>query len=413
VEKMAPTLAFSSRLPADLEPNRLARAVSAMRAAGRPILDLTLSNPTRAGFDYPPDLLGPLSDIRALAYEPSASGARAARVAVARQYERQGVAVPPDRIVLTASTSDAYSLLFKLLTDAGDEVLVPRPSYPLFDHLTQLDLLVPRAYELEYDGAWCLDFASIESAVGPRTRALLLVSPNNPTGSFVTGAELDRLALLCARQNIAIISDEVFADYDLDPGASERSGRVLRRDDVLAFSLGGLSKSAGLPQVKLGWMAVSGPGLLVKSALERLELVCDTYLSVSTPVQVAAPDLLQRGAAVRAQIQDRVAANYRWLRAAAAGSACTVLPSDAGWYAVVQVPRLATEEEIVLDLLDREGILVHPGYFYDFSRDAYLVLSLLAREPDFHDGAGRVLRRFESEASVAAGAAERVSRELE
>jgi len=387
---------FSARLPVDLTPNRLAMAVSAVREAGRPIVDLTLSNPTQAALAYPPDLIEPLADLRALSYEPSAFGAPAAREAVAREYARQGVAVSPDRIALTASTSEAYSLLFKLLSDQGDEVLVPRPSYPLFDHLTQMDLLVARHYDLTYDGAWSIDLAGVERATGPRTRALLIVSPNNPTGSIAAEAELDRLASWCAARNIAIICDEVFADYDLESGAGGRAARVLRRDDVLSFSLGGLSKMVGLPQVKLGWIAAAGPAPLVKAALERLELICDTYLSVATPVQLAAERLLDRGSVVRAQVQARVAANYRWLRAAATAGACTVLHSQAGWYAVVQVPGVAPEEEIVLDLVERDGILAHPGYFYDFDREAFLVLSLLVPEIRFQDGAGRVLRRFNS-----------------
>jgi alanine-synthesizing transaminase len=391
-----PHLRFSTRLPSDLTPNRLTRAVSSMRAARRPILDLTLSNPTRAGFEYPADLLALLSDRGALTYDPSAFGALPAREAVAREYERQGVAVAPDRIVLTSSSSEAYSLLFKLLTDAGDEVLVPRPSYPLFDHLTQLDLLRARPYALHYDGAWSIDVAGIERALNARTRALLVVSPNNPTGSFVTEDELDRIARICAARNIAVIVDEVFADYDLEGGASGRAGRVLRRDDVLAFSLGGLSKMVGLPQVKLGWIAASGPAPLVKAALDRLELVCDTYLSVATPVQIAAPQLLERGVGVRAQIQARVRANDRWLRQSAVGTACTVLNSQGGWYAVVRVPRIAPEEQIVLDLLEAEAILAHPGYFYDFSREAYLVISLLVEEESFRDGVGRLMRRFDA-----------------
>jgi len=399
-----PHFPLSARLPPDLTPNRLTRAVTAMRAAGRPIVDLTLSNPTRAGFDYPADLLDPLSDRAALTYDPSAFGALAAREAVAREYERQGVAVSPDRIVLTSSTSEAYSLLFKLLTDAGDEVLVPRPSYPLLDHLTQLDLLHARPYALRYEGAWSIDVASIERAFASRTRALLAVSPNNPTGSFVTEAELDWIAKTCAPRNISVIVDEVFADYDLEGGAPGRAGRVLRRDDVLAFSLGGLSKMVGLPQVKLGWIAASGPAPLVKAALDRLELVCDTYLSVATPVQIAAAQLLERGAGVRAQIQARVSANDRWLRQSAAGTACTVLNGQGGWYAVVRVPRIAPEEQIVLDLLEGEAILAHPGYFYDFSREAYLVISLLVDEGSFRDGAGRLLRRFDATALSARAA---------
>jgi len=392
---------FSLRLPGDLTPNRLTRTLSDLRAQGRAILDLTLSNPTRAGFDYPSDLLAPLADDRALIYEPNARGAPAARQAVAREYQRQGVTVSTDRIVLTASTSDAYSLLFKLLTDAGDEVLVPRPSYPLFEHLTHLDLLVPCSYDLEYDGRWYIDFASVAHALGPRTRALLIVSPNNPTGSFVTGAELDRLAATCAPRNIAVISDEVFADYHLEVDAFERAGRMLTREDVLSFSLGGLSKSAGLPQVKLGWIAAGGPPALVNAAVERLELIGDTYLSVATPVQMAASLLLERGATVRTQIQARVAENYRWLRQRTVSSACTTLRSEAGWYAVLQVPRVRSEEDLVLSLLTEDGVLVHPGYFYDFPREAYFVVSLLVPEVVLQDGIGRVLRHFDCKPGTA------------
>ncbi len=270
-----------------------------MRRA-EPILDLTESNPTRAGIAYPPALLAPLADPRGLRYDPRPFGLPSARQAVSDDYARRGVAIAADRVVLTASTSDAYGWLFKLLADAGDEVLVPRPSYPLFDHLTRLEGVVARPYDLDYHGRWSIDFASIEGALSSRTRAVLLVSPNNPTGSFVKQHELDRLAELCAPRDVALIADEVFADYELEPGAAARAGRVLDRRDVLAFSLGGLSKSVGLPQVKLGWIGVAGPDRLVAAALDRLELVCDTYLSVSTPVQASAAELLAAGAPVRA-----------------------------------------------------------------------------------------------------------------
>ena len=382
---------FSSRLPANVHANRLSEA---LRARREPYIDLTLSNPTRADFDYPADLLAPLADARGLRYAPSPFGAIEARRAVAADYARQGLTVPPERCVLTASTSDGYSLIFKLLADAGDEVLVPRPSYPLFDHLTQLDLVVPRPYDLDFDGAWAIDFASLEAALTPRTRAVLIVSPNNPTGSFVTAAELDRLAAICAPRGIAIISDEVFADYELEPGAAARAGRVAARGDVLSFSLGGLSKSAGLPQVKLGWMAVGGPEALAAAALERLELECDTYLAVSTPVQLAAPGLIDRGAGVRAQIAARVAANYRALHAAAAAApACRARRSDGGWYAVLQVPSFQPEEDLVLRLLD-DGVLTHPGYFFDFPRESFLIVSLLPPEAAMVEGVSRVLRHF-------------------
>ena len=387
---------FSSRTPADLAPNRLARALERLRAEGRPIIDLTESNPTRAGFDYPDDLLAGLADPRGLSYAPQPFGAIDARRAVAREYARHGLTVSPERVVLTASTSDGYSLLFKLLADAGDEVLVPRPSYPLFDHLTRLDLVVPRAYDLEYHGAWSVDFASLERAWTPRTRAVLVVSPNNPTGSFLKQEECDRLAAMCAARGAAIIADEVFADYELTPGAAAAAGRAVGRNDALTFSLGGLSKSVGLPQVKLGWIVAAGPVSLVDAALERLELVCDTYLAVSTPVQLAASELLSAGVAVRTQIARRIAANHGCLREQAALSpACQVLRAEGGWYAVLQVPSFGPEEDLVVDLLTRDGVLVQPGYFFDFRRESFLILSLLTPEADFSQGIGRLLRHFD------------------
>jgi hypothetical protein len=385
---------FSSRTPANLAPNRLTEALRDLRARREPLIDLTESNPTRAGFDYPLDLLAPLADARGLRYAPSPLGAMDGRRAVAADYARQGVTVPPERVVLTASTSDSYSLLFKLLANAGDEVLVPRPSYPLFDHLTRLDLVATRHYDLDIHGSWSIDFASLERAITPRTRAVLVVSPNNPTGSFVTADELDRLAAICAPRDIAIIADGVFADYELEPGTASRAGRVATRRDVLSFTLGGLSKSVGLPQVKLGWMAVGGPDRLVAEAIERLEFVCDTYLAVSTPVQRAAAELLGRGASVRRQIATRIVSNYRALQVAVAGApSCRVLPSDGGWYAVLQVPSLESEEDLVLRLL-ADDVLTHPGYFFDFPRESFLIVSLLPPEASFAEGVLRVLRHF-------------------
>ncbi len=387
---MAP---FSTRVPAHLTPNRLTQAVAALRGEGRAVIDLTLSNPTIAGFDYPPDLLEPLAGHRALTYDPHPFGLAEARRAVARDFQRQGQTVSPDRIIVTAGTSDAYSWLFKLLAGAGDDVLVPRPGYPLFDHLARLDLLIARPYDLEYHGVWSIDFASVARAVGPRTRALVVVSPNNPTGSVLSSSDLEQLAALCAARGIPIIADEVFIDFELEP--HRRAARVLSRDDVLSFSLGGLSKTVGLPQVKLGWIAAAGPPPLVSSALERLELIADTYLSVSTPAQIAAPRLLEHGAMIRAQINARVSANYACLRRDAAASACTALGQDAGWYAVLQVPRIASEEEIVLSLLTGDGLLTHPGYFYDFPHEAFVVVSLLPEEAVFREGIGRLLRHFD------------------
>ena len=386
---------FSSRVPHDLAANRLSTLVKAVRAEGRPLIDLTVTNPTHVGFQYPDDLLAPLADARALRYDPEPLGRIDAREAVARDYERQGIRIDANRIVLTASTSEAYSTLFKLLAAAGDEVLVPRPSYPLFEHLTRLDLASVRTYDLEYHGCWSIDIASVERAIASRTRALLLVSPNNPTGSFVTREELLRLTALCAPRNIAIIADEVFADYELEPGRAADAGRAATANRALSFSLGGLSKSAGLPQVKLGWIAVSGPDALAASAMERLELICDTYLSVSTPVQVAAAALLTAGADIRSQILARIRANYRALQSAvAAVSSCRLLRSDGGWSAVLQVPSLESEEDLAIRLVG-DGVLVQPGYFFDFPRESFLVVSLITPPSEFANGIDRVLRHFD------------------
>jgi aspartate/methionine/tyrosine aminotransferase len=368
---------FASRLRRGLG-NRLSEAIDGRRAAGLPIVDLTESNPTRAGFAYPPDLLAPMVQPGALRYAPDPFGLLSARRAVSMDFSRRGVDVPPERIVLTASTSEAYSLLFKLLCDPGDAVLVPRPSYPLVEHLTALDGVVAEPYALEYHGRWAIDGDAIARALDEpsrKIRAIVLVSPNNPTGSIVTPAEMKQVGVLASQHGIALIVDEVFADY---PIVNSPPGSALGQCDALTFGLGGLSKSVGLPQVKLGWIGVSGPDALVGAALERLETICDTYLSVSTPVQVAATELLSNGASVREQIHARVRANAVALQqAVSANPACTWFPVEAGWYAVVQFPAVISEEAFVVGLLDRTGLLVHPGYFFDFEREAFLVISLL------------------------------------
>lgn len=384
---------FSSRVPVDLQENRLSRELSRLRAAGVPLLDLTESNPTRAGFDYPADLLAALADPRALRYRPEPLGLLEAREAVSADFARRAIAVSPARIALTASTSEAYSLLFKVLCDPGDEVLVPQPSYPLFEHLTRLDSVVARSYQLEYHGRWSIDLASIERSLTRRTRAILVVNPNNPTGNYLSADELDRLVEIAARQQLALISDEVFADYPLHDDASRAT--LCHRAEVLGFTMGGLSKSVGLPQAKLGWVAVSGGDRIVDTALPRLEFACDTYLSVSTPVQLAAADILERGASVRRQIQTRLRANLARAAALVSGSpACTLLHAEGGWYGIIQVPTLAAEEELMLALLQESSVLVHPGYFFDFPRESFLIVSLLTPEPAFAEGLSRVLARF-------------------
>jgi alanine-synthesizing transaminase len=376
---------FSTRVPGDRRPNDLARAAARARARG-PVLDLTLSNPTRAGIDYPPDLLAALSNPAGLTYRPAPLGLPEARVAIAEDYARRGLDVQPDRIVLTTSTSEAYSILFKLLGEPGrSDVLTPVPSYPLFDHLTRLDGVVQRRYALEYHGAWAVDGESLDRAWTPDTRAVLAVSPNNPTGSIVRDADADALTRRCRDRQAALILDEVFCDYPL--GAPFDEPRAFAEPPCLLCRLGGLSKSIGLPQAKLGWIALDGPPAVVAEALDRLELICDTYLSVSTPVQIAARSLLTRGAAVRAQILDRVRGNHAALRTIVSGAGgATVLPADGGWSAVIRVPATRSEEGLVTELLEHDAVMVHPGYFFDFPHEAFLVVSLLPELDEFANG---------------------------
>ena len=387
---------FSSRLPEDLAANRVTQTLDRLRAAGTPIVDLTETNPTRVALRYPPDSLEPLANRAGLIYEPQPFGLPAARQAVAAALARRGVPADSDRLILTSSTSEAYSLLFKLLCDPGDAVLVPRPSYPLFEHLTRLEGIAPAPYPLEYHGRWRIDLDELSRAIGPHTRAVLLVNPNNPTGSYVKRAELDAIAATCRDASLALIGDEVFNAYPLDPGAPTVSS-VLDQNEVLTFSLGGLSKAAGLPQVKLGWTLVHGPEELVEPALARLALICDTYLSVSTPVQHAVPALLEVGQNVSVQIAERIRENYGELqRLAADHSASRILRAEGGWYAVIQVPATRSEETLVLELLERDRVLVHPGYFFDFPREAFLVLSLLPEPDRFREGVRRMLTRVEN-----------------
>ena len=361
---------------------------------GQPFDDLTCSNPTRVGLSYPEGLLDPLAEVATLRYDPAPLGVWSAREAVAAHLAGRGVAVSADRVLLTAGTSEAYSLLFKLLCDPADLVLVPQPSYPLFEHLTRQDGVVTSAYALEYYGRWELNTDSLRRAVEPRARAILLVNPNNPTGSFVRPDELDVVRETAARHELAIISDEVFDVYPLADMETTQSGALIAERDVLTFTLGGLSKSAALPQLKLGWILVGGPDPLVRRALDRLELLCDSYLSVATPVQLAVGTLLERTVPVADQIRRRVRANYATLHSLVRRfPACGVLQAEAGWYAVVQVPATRSEEALVVTLVERDRVLVHPGYFYDFPREAFLVISLLGEPGVFAGAVTRILRR--------------------
>jgi len=390
------TPVFSTRVTSDLTPNRLSAAIARLRQNRVEFDDLTESNPTRVGIPYPSRLLESLVQPSALAYAPEPFGMPSAREAVVGDFRRRGMSVPRDRVVLTASTSEAYSMLFKLLCNPGDEVLVPAPSYPLFEYLTALDSVRPRAYQLEYHGVWSLDIDGLRRATTDRTRAVVVVSPNNPTGSYLKRAELDALAVHCRAHGLALIGDEVFAEYVLD-AELPRTSSVLTQRQALTFSLGGLSKGLGLPQLKLGWMVASGPEELVRSALERLEIICDSYLSVATPVQAGLPALMREGAAIRTGIRDRVTRNYRaLLKAAPQYPSVDVLPAEGGWYAVIQVPAMQSEESLVLQLLEQDRVLVHPGYFFDFPREAFLVVSLLPRPEVFDRAVTRALERAEA-----------------
>ena len=394
---------FSSRLPQGLAPNDLAAAVARARAAGRPLLDLTVSNPTTVGIAYPADLLAPLARPAGVVYRPEPLGAPEAREAVSRDFARRGLRVDPRRIVLTASTSEAYAVLFKVWCDPDDEVLVPRPSYPLFEHLTRLDAVRAVPYDLAYHGTWTIERTSLERALSARTRIVLVVSPNNPTGSWLKADERTWLDAVCARHDLVLVSDEVFADFPIAPDPDVVASVLARPAPAgdarggpraLAVSLGGLSKSAGLPQLKVAWMAVDGPEADVVAALARIELVCDTYLSVGTPVQLALGELLERASTVRDAIRARVRADYAALeRLVGHGQPTTLLRAEGGWSAVIRVPATEPEDRLVVTLVEQDGVLVHPGYFFDFAHEAFVVVSLLTPPDVLEEGVARLARR--------------------
>jgi alanine-synthesizing transaminase len=386
---------FSARTRWELSPNRLTRRLEEKHRAGRTVLDLTVTNPSQAGLACPPDVLALLADPAGRSYEPDPRGLRLAREAVAADYAGQGLFVPPDHLVLTASTSEAYAFLFKLLCDPGDDVLTPRPSYPLFEYLAGLESVQAVSYPLGDPGDWPLDVEAVRAALTPRSRAVVVVSPNNPTGSFLKKDEAAALLSLAADHGLAVIADEVFADYawSTDP---TRSRSLAQDGPALAFALGGLSKSCALPQLKLAWIAVSGPSRLRDPALQRLEVVGDTYLSVATPVQLAAPTLLARKADLQQAIRHRALANLATLRARLAGSPVSLLAPEGGWSAVLRVPATLPEEELVLSLLAEDDVLVHPGYFFDFPREAFVVVSLLTPVDVLRQGLERLCRRYEA-----------------
>ncbi len=388
---------FASRTNWRLETNRLTRALEEHRRNGRELFDLTASNPTACGLAYPErEILAALADPRCLIYRPESKGLREAREAVAAYYSgRLGFSgssarIDPERILLASGTSEAYSHIFRLLCEPGDEILVPAPGYPLFEFLGDLaDVhLVP--YPVIYDHGWQIDFRSLRAAVTPRSRAVLVVHPNNPTGSFVTPREAAELAEICAAREMAIVADEVFLDYT-SGGAPAHSFAL--SDAALTFTLSGLSKISLLPQMKLAWTVVSGPGALVQTAVDRLEIIADTYLSPSAPVQLALPKFLPLRHEMQSQLQRRISANLTALDARLRESKSIArLHREGGWYAVLRVPVTDTDEDLAVAVLERCSVLVHPGNFFNFSREGFLVLSLIAPEREFQDGVLRLLK---------------------
>ncbi len=385
---------LSRRLPWSSPENPLARLQTQQRATGVPLLDLTVANPTTVGLVYPADdLAAALAPAGLTHYRPAALGLFVARAAVAADHARRGVSASPDCVAITASSSESYSLLFKMLCDPGDVVLVPQPSYPLFDHLAALDGLQPRPYRLFFDGQWHIDSSSLDPA---GARVLVVVNPNNPTGSFISAADLQALGDLARRHDLSLIVDEVFADY---PGVvgldAVRTVAACPPPGVVTFVLGGLSKGSGLPQLKLGWLTAFGPDKPVRHALGALELVSDAYLSAATPVQLGLPRLLELGAGIRSQIAARVARNRAALATRILPSApCTLLPAEGGWSAIVRVPQTLSDEDWACRLLVDDGVLVQPGYFFDLSLGATLVVSLLTDPATFDEGCARLVARI-------------------
>lgn len=381
---------FSSRTPAKMSANKLANIIEEKKLSNTSLIDLTVSNPTQVFFDYPEaEIITALANKNSLFYRPDPKGLLVARNAIAKYYNLQQVT--EENIFLTASTSEAYTLLFKLLMNSGDSVLVPTPSYPLFEHLAQIESVIPINYHLYFDGAWHIDFPYLQSVCQKNTRAIIIVNPNNPTGSYVKKEELKQLINFCKQNSLALISDEVFYDYSHYKDKA-RASSIATVDDILTFTLNGLSKVAGLPQLKLGWIILNGPKEIFDEAYQRLEFITDLFLSVSSPVQHALPSILELVPALQTQIQERVLANYNWLKSQIpVDSVCRLLPTEGGWYTILQVPKILTEEELILELLIKENLIIHPGYFFDFQLEGFLVISLITRAEIFQFGIVKLL----------------------
>ena len=383
---------FSDRTNWKLTRNRLTEALEDVRSNGTRVFDLTISNPTRAGLQYDePLILQSLASPQAMDYDPQPKGLPSARAAVAAYYRSaHGILhLDPEGLILTTSTSEGYSFVFRLLCNTGDELLVPKPSYPLFEFLADLQDVNLVPYPLLYDHGWQIDFPSLQKAVTERTRGVVVVHPNNPTGSYVHSQEKESLNRFCREHRLALIADEVFLDYSHDRTAQPS---FAANQNVLTFTLSGVSKISALPQMKVAWIATSGPAVEVEAALARLEVVADTYLSMNAPIQWAVPALLEQRKTIQQQLLDRVFDNLAELDRQLAGQKTYQrLTVEGGWYAVLRVPVTQTDEELAVDLLRLKSVLVHPGHFYDFPSDGYLVLSLITPAGEFAEGIGRLL----------------------
>ncbi|HEY1679048.1 MAG TPA: pyridoxal phosphate-dependent aminotransferase [Candidatus Sulfotelmatobacter sp.] len=400
--------------------NLFTQAVEAARARGRKLFDLTISNPTRVGLQYNSSaIIEAFSSARILDYDPQAKGLLQARQTVAAYYREQGTpSTDPENIVLTTSTSEGYSFVFRLLCNPGDEILVPKPSYPLFEFLADLQDVKLVPYPLIYDHGWQIDLHSLESAASARTRGIVLVHPNNPTGSYVKAHEVQILNSICERRNLALIVDEVFLDYKLDAAETSASrspveqrstaqgglsarpdayGTFAQNQGVLTFTLSGLSKISALPQMKAAWIVTAGPHAPVAAAMERLDVIADTYLSMNAPVQWALPTLLEGKTRVQEQLLRRVETNLRELdRQLSSQKTCERFIVEGGWYAVLRVPVICSDEELAVALVREHSVLVHPGHFYDFPNDGYLILSLIGNPTEFQQGVSCVLDHFKA-----------------
>jgi alanine-synthesizing transaminase len=388
---------FARRTNWELATNRLTDALALYRAAGKPLIDLAASNPTECGFAFDQEsILRALCNPAALSYIPDSKGLLSAREAVAAYYADRGDAVSPERICLTTSTSEAYSYLFRTLCDPGDELLIPTPSYPLFDFLADVNDVKLVRYPLLYDHGWQIDFHALEQALTARARGIIVVHPNNPTGQFCKPYEAARLNEICASRKLALIADEVFLDFAIgfDP-RDQRPASFVANRSTLTFTLSGLSKISGMPQMKIAWLAASGPGDLVCEALNRIDVIADTYLSLNTPLQLAAPDLLQQRREFQRQILARMHANLEEVdRQLARQPLCERLQTEGGWYTIVRVPVTRTDEELAIEMLNTKGVFLHPGHFYDLPRDGHLVISLIPPETKFSEGVRLLLSLF-------------------